>query len=141
MAFIEKSDLLAYIDAVELEEIIEGDDTNLTVPINDSLAHIKGRLAHRYDVDTIFANPSNADYATVKQVGVFLTLYFIYAKVQATHIPDYRREQYEDAKYWLHDWATGQWNYNLPAKVDESDETSNSGQGWTTSQDFLNSRY
>ena len=44
MAFIEKADILAYMDETEYEEMVDGDDTKTVRPIADALSRIRQKL-------------------------------------------------------------------------------------------------
>ena len=140
MAFIEKADLLNYIGDVELEGIIDGDDTKLDTPINHALSIVRGKLNHRYDMVTVFANPTEPNYFTIKKIATDIAIYFLYQTVQSRHIPEMRETAYQEADKWLHDLATGAWENDLP-KHDVDDDAVNSGEGFANSNDFLDTTY
>lgn len=140
MPFITKTDLTQYIETVELDEITNSTDSRLDRPIADALAIIRGELSHRYDIDAIFAAPSNEDYAVIKKIGVDIALYHIYQLVQSRHIPEFRIEQYDKAIMSLHRIAISDFVNSLPLLPKENGDT-NSGQGAAYFDDFIETRY
>lgn len=141
MPFITKADLEVYIDVNELNDITDTDDTKLDRPMADAESVVRGKLNHRYDTATIFANPSNENYATVKKITVDIAIFFIYSIVQSQHIPDHRVKLYEEADRWLHDIATGNWENDLPLRTPADDDDKLPGQGFASYDEFIESRY
>ena len=140
MAFIEKADLLNYIGSEELDGITGGDDAKLTVPIDHALSVVRGKLNHRYDMVTVFANPNESNYYTIKKIATDIAIYFLYQTVQSRHIPEMRETAYQEADKWLHDLATGAWENDLPKhEVDEGEV--NSGEGFATYNEFKPTDY
>ncbi len=140
MAFITKDDILDYVDADELDLITGGDDSKLGTPINHALSIVRGKLNHRYDMVTVFANPTEPNYFTIKKIAIDISVYFLYQTVQARHIPETREMAYQEADKWLHDLATGAWENDLPLKQTEEDAV-NSGEGYATYDDFIETKY
>jgi hypothetical protein len=137
MAFLTKSDLLAYIDEAELDEIIDNDDANLTRPMADAEARIRGKLNHRYDTTVIFAAPSNSAYSNVKKIGVDIALFYIYDSVQVRHIPENKLANFQRAEEDLFQLATGEWDNDLPKITLADDEDEYSGEGFAAYDDFI----
>lgn len=136
MAFISKTDILAYIDATELDHLIDSVDANLDRPIADALGRIRGKLQGRYNVDIIFADPSNEAYSNIRKIAVEICIYFLYDKVAVRHIPENVMTAFQRAEADLYAIATGEWDSMLPKRTIASEDTP-SGQGYAAYDEFI----
>ena len=136
MAFLTKSDLLAYIDLTELDEIIDNDDSQLDIPIADAEGRIRGKLNHRYNTQAIFAAPSNPLFSNVKKIAVDIAIFYIYDSVQVRHIPQNKADAFARAEQDLMDLATGEWDNDLPKVLVSDDNDFLAGEGIGIFDDF-----
>jgi len=147
MAFLTKSDLLFYIDEIELNQIIGNDDAQLVRPMADAEGRIRGKLNHRYNTTAIFADPDNPLYSNVKKCAVDLALFNLYDRVQVRHIPENRKEAMERAERDLYELGNGEWDNDLPLVVNTDDTDgdgiadANTGESYAQFDEFLDTRF
>ncbi len=136
MAFIDKTAMLSYIKEDNLVKITEGEDTFLDDPIADAESVIRDYFSHRYDVDAIYADPTNSKYRTLRKCGIDLAIYNLYCgKANPRHIPDLRLIAYQEAMKTLDKLASGKIGNGFP--ILEEDDTKAFGKAATNYDEHI----
>lgn len=123
MAYITKSDLLAFIDLAELDRLIDNNDANLADPIKYAEGRVRGKLEHKYDVSATFSALDT--YTNIKEIIVHIALFNIYDRVGVRHVPENRVAAFERAERDIYLISTGEWSPNLPTPPITQDEDGN----------------
>ena len=134
MANISKADLLFYIDEIELNQIIDNDDTLLERPMDDAEDRVKKKIEQRYNADAILADLDN--FQTIRKIIVCIAIYNIYDRVAVRHMPENKKEAFALAEQDLYMISNGEWNPNLPLIPLESDQEVSSGESYGNFDEF-----
>lgn len=122
MAFLTQDELITKSHAEIIEAITEGDDTIVPIIIDECIAHMKGYLSNRFDVETVFADPGEGgderDPVVLKMLKN-LVIYEIYSMHNPQMMTQVVKDNHELAIEWLKGVQSQKINPNLP-QTDES---------------------
>ncbi len=119
--FIDKAQILIYLKQDQYDDISQGKDSILDTPMDHAESLIREYLGNRYNIDTVFADPTNTAYLTLRKCCVDIAIYYLYSgQVSPKHIPDFRLMAYEMAMDMLKKYAKGEIGDSLP-EITEGD--------------------
>lgn len=123
MAFIEKDDLVKYIQEDNLDQILDGDDTRLDEPINDAIAYATGFLDTRYNTAQIFGASGNSRHRVVRVAVTHIAIYYLHNLINPRNIPELRVKNYDDSVKTLTMIRKGEICQDLPLLTTDQTET------------------
>lgn len=118
MEFIEKADVLRFIDSDTLDVITESDDTELDTAEASAIQEMSGYLNVRYNVDLIF-DPDETRNELIVTHLISIMLHDLHAKASPDNIPELREKRYNNAINWLEKIADGFISPLLPVKSED----------------------
>ena len=121
--FLEKEDLINYIQEDNLDQILDGDDDKLTVPITDAIAFVKGHIDHRFNTATIFGATGSSRHSVIKVATIHVCLYYLHNLINPRNIPELRVKNYDDSVKTLTMIRKGELCQDLPLLTSDSTET------------------
>lgn len=119
MPFIEKSDLLPYIDQDQLDLVSQANDSYIDEAINNAIAQVSSSLRTRYDVDDTFSKTGSERDREVLENTIDIALFKLYKSSSTNMIPQHRQFLYESALKWLRDVVKGAIAINIKVAQDE----------------------
>lgn len=121
MAFIVKTDLLAYIDLSTIDQITDGTDLYVTEAIKDAEERITEKISPRYDMDTELNRVGAARQRSLLKHCINLSIFYLFQRLYTDVLPEGRVEAKDEAEQWLDDVYNGNLNVSL-ATNDEPNE-------------------
>lgn len=121
MAFIVKTDLLAYIDLSIIDQITDGTDLYVTEAIKDAEERITEKISPRYDMDTELNRVGAARQRSLLKHCINLSIFYLFQRLYTDVLPEGRVEAKDEAEQWLDDVYNGNLNVSL-ATNDEPNE-------------------
>jgi hypothetical protein len=119
MAFVTYNDLKPNIRTNRLDQIIDSDDSVVTMASDDADAMLIDALHEYFDTDAIFAETGDARARNVLQWGKYITLYKIYERVPDEMVPERVVKNYNDTLDILKRISSGKFAVNLPRRNNE----------------------
>lgn len=107
---------MALIDPHTLGVLTGGDGVLLTETEGRAMQEMAAYLNARYDVEAIFSATGTDRNALVVMYLCDLLLYHLHARVSPDHIPELRKERYQNSRDWLEKAADGFTSPLLPGK-------------------------
>ena len=105
--FLTDDDYSSIIQAADLEQITEGDNSNLLQSEDKAIAKIRTKLIQRYNMDAELAKSGDNRYPLLVEIAMDLALYNLHARINPRNIPDLRVERNREALDQLDKWASG----------------------------------
>ena len=66
-----------------------------------AISFMQGYLNARYDVDAIFSATGTDRHPIIVKFCVDIALYYLYSRLQAEQVPEFRKENHDHAEKWL----------------------------------------
>lgn len=124
MAFLDKNDLLNYIDLSTLDQLTDGTDLYITEAIKDAEARITERISQRIDTAAEYIKTgANRDRSLLKH-AISITIFYLFERLYTDVLPEGRVTSYETAEKYLEDINEGKITVAL-TKKDEANQ-----KGW-----------
>lgn len=117
MPFINKNDLLTYIQEFELDSITQSDDTLVTAAIEAAQAEMRMYLFDTFDVDAIFTAVGAQRNALLLNFCADIAIYLLAVRCQAGQYIELRKAQYDRAISWLKAAAKSDTYADLPRRT------------------------
>jgi phage gp36-like protein len=114
--FIDKSDILNYIDEDTLDAITGSDDAIITSAISDSEELVSDYLKHRFIIADDLAKTAGDRNRSLVKCVVSLSIFNIFERLPSNVVPEARQESYDRAITWLKDIQKGTLDVNLTRK-------------------------
>lgn len=113
MAFLTEAELKTAQYAEIISSITRADDTIVPIIIDESIAHMKGYLNARFDVDAEFAKTSTARNLVLLKILKAIVIYEIFSLHNPMMMTDTVKENNSRAFAWLKDVQKGNVNPDL----------------------------
>lgn len=118
--FMDNADYLPFLRDVNLQRMIEDDDSILMAAEDMAISTVKDSLFTYYDTNAIFGLTGDDRPKQVVRWVVVLTLYYLYERLPAKMMPERINDNYQEVMTWLKDIEDGKKPVNLP-KVQKAD--------------------
>lgn len=124
MAFISKTDLIRYIDEIQIDQLTDSNDTIVTEAISDAEERITERISQRIDTAAEFAKTGADRSRSLMNHTINIAIYYLFNRLYTDVLPEGRVNGMQTAEAWLEDVSKGNITVNL-TKVDEAAQS-----GW-----------
>ena len=122
MAFFDRTDMEVYMEAQDIDQIIDGDTTIIPEVIASSEEFVAEKIRQRINVDSEFAKTGNDRNKQLLKQTIAVSLFYLCERLPTENIPEAREAAYERALDWLNDVGSGHRMTTLD-KVDEDSKT------------------
>jgi phage gp36-like protein len=107
MAYIDRTDLETYMEAIEIDQIIDGDPTIVDSVIADSEEFCAEKLRQRFDTVAEYAKIGVDRNRQLLKAVVSVSLFYLSERLVTNNIPENRFLAYDRAVEWLEEVASG----------------------------------
>jgi phage gp36-like protein len=122
--FITSLDYNASIHTEILDSLVRSDETVVELAEDIAIDEVKGYLAERYDVDSIFSETGEDRNKLVIMMCIDIVLYHLHSAHNPMRFPEIRKERYTRAIEWLKGVRAGDITTNgLPVKTNPDETT------------------
>lgn len=118
MSFLTLNDFHSRVAANIVAQITNGDGSVLTQAEADATGLVVDRLSDRYNVAAELAKADTARNSSLVRWMLSLSVYYLYARVPDTDIPERVTKDYDDAVSELEKIATGKLSCSLANVID-----------------------
>lgn len=123
MPFLDKTDLLNYIDSVQLEQLTGGDDDIITDAILDAEETLKECLSPRFDMSTELTKTAGDRNRSLLRNAIHIAIYYLFTRIPSNITPESREVQFIQATEWLRKAYKGE----IDVALAENDATNKQG--------------
>jgi len=124
MAFIDKTDLLRYIDESTIDQLTDNNDALVVEAIKDAEERITEKISQRVDTVSELSKIDPDRNRSLLKHCINLSIYYLFERLYTDVLPEGRVQGMETAEKWLEDVYGGKINVSL----DKNDEENQ--QGW-----------
>jgi len=107
MAYIEQADFLAQIQDVNLQQILNNNDSIRVTAVNTATAEARSYLIQKYDIDKELLKTGAARDPQMVMTIIDLALFHLHSRIAPRNIPELRQGRYDNAIQWLKMCAYG----------------------------------
>lgn len=122
MAFIDLSDLQDYMEADEIDQITDGDNTIIEEIISDAEEFVAEKLRNRYQIENEFQKTGTDRNGQLKKQTVAIALMYVSERIPTNFSSEARVEAYERAEKWLKEVSSGMRQVTLE-EIDSENQT------------------
>ena len=125
MAYIDRTDIEAYMESMEIDQIIDGDSTIIDTAISDAEEFCAEKVRQRFDMPLEYAKTGADRNRQMLKTVVSVTLFYLSERLVTNNIPESRFLAYERAMEWLDEVGSGKRMVDMEA-ISSEDQT-----GWS----------
>ena len=122
MAFIDKTDLLRYIDESTIDQLTDNTDAYVVEAIKDAEERITEKISPRVDIAAELAKVDPDRNRSLLKHCINLSIYYLFERLYTDVLPEGRTQGMETAETWLEDVYNGKINVSLDKKDEDSQE-------------------
>lgn len=122
MAFIDKTDLLRYIDESTIDQLTDNTDAYVVEAIKDAEERITEKISPRVDIAAELAKVDPDRNRSLLKHCINLSIYYLFERLYTDVLPEGRTQGMETAETWLEDVYNGKINVSLDKKDEDNQE-------------------
>jgi phage gp36-like protein len=111
--YLERADLEIYMEAEEIDQIIDSNANIIPAVISDALEFCREKLIQRYNIDAEYLLAGPARNGQLVKQSTAVALFYLSERLNTNYQAESRFNSFQNAEKWLKEVSKGERNLNI----------------------------